>query len=217
MLTRWQRLYPQSVETVSIGPSATAAYAADRFATAGAARVLDVGCGAGRDAAYLLSCGIAVVGVDAARAGLALARQRPALRTACLVEADARALPFPGASFPAIYCFGLLHEFVGGKADQDVASVLFEIERVLAPGGLLVLTVLAGDPEFGLPHLRLFTKAMLDVVMCRFVCIAQDSLDDLGCTGRPDYTVLRGTYLKLHPALPAPASVDKPHKTEAQS
>ena len=39
---------------------------------------------------------------------------------------------------------------------------MWETQRALAPGGILVLAVLSGDPEKGLPHVGLFNEASFD-------------------------------------------------------
>jgi SAM-dependent methyltransferase len=98
---------------------------------AGAATVVDVGCGSGPVAGMLP--GIRVVGVDRSAGELARARADGRLRLLC--RAEATALPV-----------------AGGCADAAVASmtlmilapleaVLAEVARVLRPGGTLVATV----------------------------------------------------------------------------
>jgi ubiquinone/menaquinone biosynthesis C-methylase UbiE len=61
--------------------------------------VLDVGCGAGRDLAWLTQQGARVVGADRSTGMLALARQYPA---GGLVQADMRTLPFGDTVFGGI-------------------------------------------------------------------------------------------------------------------
>jgi hypothetical protein len=71
-----------------------------------------------------------------------------------------------------------------------------EIHRVLQPHGLLVLAVLAGEPDQGLPHVQLFSEAMLDQATARFVPLEKSLQCDRGCTGRQDYQVWFGVYQK---------------------
>lgn len=186
-LTRWETFYKEDLRVLAAPPSHAAVRAATCFAAAQAQRILDLGCGAGRDTRFLAECGFAVVGLDAARAGLALA-QRASPRLPLLLG-DARQLPLAARSVDGVYCFGLLHEFTGPTADADVAAVLAETRRVLRPGGTLILAVLAGDPEAGLPHVRLFTPAMLDMALRGFHVAERELLDDIGCTGREGYRV----------------------------
>lgn len=181
MITRWETLYAEDARVLGAPPSHAVVRAAECFTAAQARRILDLGCGAGRDTRFLAERGFTVVGLDAARAELALARRAsPRLP---LLLGDARQLPLAARSVDGVYCFGLLHEFTGPAADADVAAILVETRRVLRPGGTLILAVLAGEPKAGLPHVRLFTTAMLDTALRGFHVAERALLDDIGCTG----------------------------------
>jgi SAM-dependent methyltransferase len=98
------------------------------------ARVLDVGCGAGRTTSVLLARGFEVVAGDILPAMVERARLNcPGARIDVL---DAAALPFPAASFDAVlFSFnGLdyLYPF------ERRVKALREIHRVLRPGGAFV-------------------------------------------------------------------------------
>lgn len=195
-LTRWQQFYLDDPKLGAIPASACARQAARIFAEHGCQRILDLGCGAGRDTLCLAESGVQVIGLDASRSGLALARQRAAASPGQLswVEGDARRLPFPDGSFDGVYCFGLLHEFVGERAGEDVRQTLAEIYRMLKPAGVAQIATLAGEPEKGLPHVQFYNEAMFDAATSRFRCISRQMGDDLGCTGRPNYKVWVGLF-----------------------
>jgi hypothetical protein len=93
-----------------------------------------------------------------------------------------------------VYCCGLLHEFVGERRTQDVAQIMAEIKRVLCEQGLLVLTVLAGEPETGLPHVQFFTRQMFERATSGLHTIAIEMYNDIGCTNRPDYHIWYGLF-----------------------
>ncbi len=202
MLTRWDQWYTQDnlsqdERILAAPPSQCVRTAVAEFLARGKHRVLDLACGVGRDTFHLEKHGLAVTGVDASLNGLRAVSQiklRPGAHIP-LAVADARFLPFGNGSFEGVYCFGLLHEFVGATAAVDVRQVIGEIERVLQPAGCLVLAA-AGEPAQGLPHLQMFTEAMFDAATHRFECVEKRLYDDVGCTGRIDYKVWRGTYLK---------------------
>lgn len=104
------------------------------------ARVLDVGCGAGRDMAWFEGQGARVVGVD--RSAGMLAVTRPRVR-GCLARMDMRSLAFPTGSFDVVWCIAsLLHL---PKADAPVAVA--EMRRVLRLDGVLALSLQAGSGE----------------------------------------------------------------------
>lgn len=198
-ITRWQQFYSDDPGIGAIQPSQCVQRAVAQFRQHGASVVLDLGCGAGRDTAVLAQHLAVVVGVDAAEAGLVLASQQATVRErrVPLLQADARCLPFQPASFDGVYCFGLLHEFVGARAEDDVQHVMNSVHAVLKPGGVLILAALAGEPEQGLPHVRMFTQAMLLAAAETFSCTELATLPDVGCTGSTDYTVHVGVFLKV--------------------
>lgn len=114
------------------------------LARTGRRRVLDVGCGAGRHAVYLLRLGLSVTAGDQAELALAgtsrwLARER---LQASLVQLDMMALPFQSQAYDAVLSVNVLQHAQPGQARAAVA----EIWRVLRPGGLF-LAVLAGPGD----------------------------------------------------------------------
>ena len=169
------------------------------FAVYNKRQLLDLGCGAGRDGFYLAANGRFVTGVDAAESGLSIAtRLKTSQENAPLfAAADARQLPFSDNAFEGVYCFGLLHEFTDDNRNSNVRRVMAEIERVLMVKGILVLSVLAGKPKQGLPHVHYFTKQMFDAATSAFHMLEKQQYDDLGCTGRTDYHVWYGVFQQL--------------------
>jgi SAM-dependent methyltransferase len=88
-------------------------------------RVLDLGCGRGWYAPFLLEAGAEVVAIDQDPESVAQA----ATRAPEVLVADARATPFDDASFDGVLCSNLLEH------TPEPEAVIEEIERVLAPGG----------------------------------------------------------------------------------
>ena len=122
-------------------------------------RILDAGCGPGRDAALLRLAGAEVVGLDLARAMLHEARRLD--DSAHFSQGDLRRLPFPASSFDAVWCFAAL----GHLPPAAIAHALSEFRRVLNSGWLYVVVregsgiracFLAGSPPPLLhrPHAR---------------------------------------------------------------
>jgi len=98
-------------------------------------RVLDVACGEGYGSALLARAAREVTGVDVSAQAIAHARKEyAALANARFVEASCMELPFAGAAFDLVVSFETLEHIAG----QD--RFLDEIARVLAPGGVLLLS-----------------------------------------------------------------------------
>ena len=121
------------------------------------ARVLDAGCGPGALTPFLREAGTSeIVGVDAAPEMVDEARLRwPEERW---LQADVRALPFPGDRFDASVCLGVL-EFV-----PDAEGALRELARVTRPGGRVIVTVQQRNApnDLGFRFAALFGRARHD-------------------------------------------------------
>ncbi len=122
--------------------------------------LVEIGAGNGSVAAYLQSTGIDVVAVEPGAAGAANSRRRGVVTFNQSLEA----LHLPDEAVPAIGAFDVLEHL------DDPAAVVREAHRVLAPGGLLVLTVPAFPllwgqiDDFSGHHLR-YRLASLDALV----------------------------------------------------
>jgi SAM-dependent methyltransferase len=101
-------------------------------------RVLEVGFGAGAEAELFVRGGARYSGLDIDQAAVDLAVARMKVRGLtydALRHGDAGDLPWPSHSFDVVFAHGLLDRV------DDVARVQAELQRVLLPGGQLVVMV----------------------------------------------------------------------------
>jgi tellurite methyltransferase len=102
-------------------------------------RVLDAGCGDGRNLIYLLQRGVECYGVDSEPTAVDVIRQTaarfaPHLPSTNFVVADLTQLPYPDGRMHAVLCSAVLH-FAHNEAHFN--AMVGELWRVLARGGLL--------------------------------------------------------------------------------
>lgn len=98
-------------------------------------RLLEIGCGRGVGLARFaeLCAPARLVGIDIDPELIDLARERLGRRrSAELVVADARALPFDGAAFDVVVDFGTCYHI------ERPGQALMEVARVLRPGGMFI-------------------------------------------------------------------------------
>ena len=119
------------------GLNPTERHLVDRY-LARSARILDIGCGGGREAIALARGGHQVVAVDLMEPLLDAAREN-ARRAGVAVEfraADALSLPFADRAFDHVVMIGQMIGHLPGRAGR--LRALAECRRVLDDGGLLL-------------------------------------------------------------------------------
>ncbi len=102
-------------------------------------RILDAGCGFGRNLVYLLREGFEVFALDADPEGVEHVRRLSGVLETGLPEANFQVgpierMPFPDAFADAVICNSVLHF---ARDDKHFRAMLADLWRVVAPGGLL--------------------------------------------------------------------------------
>jgi len=96
--------------------------------------ILEAGCGPGHVVYYLREHGYPAIGLDYAPEALHFTHER--LPDLPLHLGDVHALPYPSDTFGGYLSFGVVEHFEHGPG-----AALAEAYRILAPGGVLVITV----------------------------------------------------------------------------
>jgi len=105
-------------------------------------RILDAGCGPGRDARIFSELDYEVTGIDFSSALLDIARET-APRAHFLEKSLEDLSIFPSASFDGVWANASLHHI----AKQQLSGVFIEMHRILQPKGILYVSVKMGIGE----------------------------------------------------------------------
>jgi ubiquinone/menaquinone biosynthesis C-methylase UbiE len=104
-------------------------------------RILDVGCGNGKDTAYLMAKGATVVGIDYSSQMLQEAKSH--VQNGIFLLMDMRNLEFPNNTFDGVWANGCIYHV----PKVELGQVLKEVIRVLRPLGILSFNAKAGTGE----------------------------------------------------------------------
>lgn len=99
-------------------------------------KVLDVGCGHGRDLEYFINSGLFATGIDNSQELLKIARQRS---EAELIELDIRNLSLLKQKFNGLWANAVLHHL----HIDDIEKVCVDMFELLTDGGVLFISVKA--------------------------------------------------------------------------
>lgn len=123
------------------------------------ARILDAGCGSGRNMVELAHHGT-VTGIELSATSVSLARAR---NTGEVIEGSVLQMPFAAERFELAASLDVIEHL------EDDLSALRELRRVVAPGGALLVTVPAyqwlwsGHDEINHHHRRYTRRSLLKV------------------------------------------------------
>ncbi|OGO11677.1 MAG: hypothetical protein A2Y53_05180 [Chloroflexi bacterium RBG_16_47_49] len=128
--------------------------------------ILDAGCGAGRQAREAAKRGYNVFGLDYSYEMLVKANSilnPDGKQNTILSRGDIESLPYKDSSFDVIICLGVIAYL------QSEKKTLLEFERVLKPGGMLILSFINMARIVRLLDLPLTLKKIINKLLKRFL------------------------------------------------
>ncbi|MCD4847086.1 MAG: methyltransferase domain-containing protein [Candidatus Aegiribacteria sp.] len=140
-LEYWDNLFrdldPETMDLPRSLPASALPDFCDRYLKKGD-RVLDLGCGSGRNAAYLAGRGFLVCGVDIAQGAVEFCVKRLAQLqlSGVFKQGTLENIPFPDNEFTAVVCIASLDHVTLDCASKSID----EIRRVLSESGVMLLT-----------------------------------------------------------------------------
>lgn len=142
MQAAYDQIAPVFAEAAQAGMPAALQPLAQTMVTAvgHGARLLDLGCGTGRDLAYFAQHGLQTIGLDQSLGMLHYAARKS---SGPLIQARLQALPLAAECIDAIWCCAaLLH-----LPKAWMPAVLTDMRRILRPAGWFMISMQLGDCE----------------------------------------------------------------------
>jgi SAM-dependent methyltransferase len=137
----WNRVYSSDASFFGDLPSNFGLNCHEEFKKQGVKKLLELGCGQGRDTTFFASNGIDVVAIDSSRVAIdALSKitREKNLTIKPMIHNASEGIPFNDSHFDAVYS----HMFFNMRLTDDQVKYLFvEVNRVLKSGGLNLFSV----------------------------------------------------------------------------
>ena len=137
----WNRVYRSDSSFFGDDPSNFGLNCYEEFKQHGVKKILELGCGQGRDTIFFASNGLDVVAIDSSQVAIyALSKiiTEMNLPIKAMIYDVSAAIPFDNSYFDAIYS----HMFFNMRFTDDQLKYLFvEVNRVLKDGGLNLFSV----------------------------------------------------------------------------
>lgn len=149
----WEKVFENTCSRFGDEPSYPAQKAAAIFEQEGKNKILELGCGQGRDTCFFASKGFHIYALDYAESGLKAVKEKlenlgfsDSVSIVTLKHDVRKHLPFENESFEACYSHML---YCMALTTDELEFLNNEIKRVLKPGGLNIYTARhTGDAQY---------------------------------------------------------------------
>jgi len=143
-MEQWNKIYKEGSEKYTyynfLEPHKDMPMICNFFEKRGIRKVLDLGCGAGRNLIYLAKKGFDVYGIDISPEGITVIQKilKNEKLTSSLKIGDVfKRLPYPDDMFDAVVSVQVLQH----GTEEKIKKAISEINRILRPGGIIFITL----------------------------------------------------------------------------
>ena len=146
-------------------------------------KILDAGCGPGRDLLYFKEEGLDVTGIDISRGMLRECKRRTGITG---LQIDMREMSFKDNMFDGVWCMASFSDI----SKEDNSKVINEFYRVLKRGGVIYIAVKEGSgmeivkkkKYNDMPRIYVYYKQteLEDLLKKKFVILTSNTIDDQG-------------------------------------
>jgi len=146
-------------------------------------KVLDAGCGPGRDLLYFKEEGLDITGIDISKGMLRECKRRTGVTG---LQIDMREMSFKDNMFDGVWCMASFSDV----PKEDNSKVINEFYRVLKRGGVIYIAVKEGSgmeiikkkKYNDMPRIYVYYKQteLEDLLKKKFVILTSNTIDDQG-------------------------------------
>lgn len=146
-------------------------------------KILDAGCGPGRDLLYFKEEGLDVTGIDISRGMLRECKRRTGITG---LQIDMREMSFKDNMFDGVWCMASFSDI----PKEDNSKVINEFYRILKRGGVIYIAVKEGSgmeivkkkKYNDMPRIYVYYKQteLEDLLKKKFVILTSNTIDDQG-------------------------------------
>jgi ubiquinone/menaquinone biosynthesis C-methylase UbiE len=140
----WEKIYKEG-KLINSKPHSEIKRISRLFSKNNFKRILDLGCGAGRNLVYLSERGFDLYGLDSSAAGLILTigELNKKRLSAHLIIHDMKSLPYDNEYFDVVISIQVIHH----NKLKDIKTTISEITRVLKKEGIIWITMPVSQNE----------------------------------------------------------------------
>jgi SAM-dependent methyltransferase len=143
-MKQWNKIYKNKLTKYKyydvLEPHEDMPFIAEIFEENDVKKVLDLGCGAGRNLLYLANAGFEMYGIDIAEEGVKVLDTRLAdsgLKADLRVGNILDPLPYPDNFFDAVISIQVMQH----GTEKQILKTILELKRIIKPNGLILVTL----------------------------------------------------------------------------